>query len=325
MYEYDFHTYSVRRRRSKKKFVFSIVLLLAVVFVVGSMLFSSREEKEDGKKAVSPLGSPIAAILGSVTNNKNEELKSVVQENLGTAHGKYGISIKHLHSDQTYTLNEHHVFESASLYKLWVMATVFEQIEKGTITESDSLHGDVAALNEKFGIASESAERTEGEVHFTVGSALQQMITISHNYAALVLTEKVKLSQIRAFLTKHGLTESKVGSITNNPETTAYDTTLFFEKLMNGELANEEHTKRMIDLLKAQRLNHKLPKYLPVETVVAHKTGELGLLTHDAGIVYAPTGEYIIVVLSETPYPPEAQERIATISKAVYEYLSSNE
>ena len=77
----------------------------------------------------------------------------------------------------------------------------------------------------------------------------------------------------------------------------------------------------MLDLLKSQKLNNKLPKYLPQEIDVAHKTGEIDSLTHDAGIVYAPTSDYIIVILSKSDYPPGAEERIADISRAVYEYF----
>jgi beta-lactamase class A len=92
---------------------------------------------------------------------------------------------------------------------------------------------------------------------------------------------------------------------------------------MNGELANAEYTAKMIDLLKAQRLNNKLPRFLPEGTVIAHKTGELGLFSHDGGIVYLPDGnEYIIVVLSETLYPSAAEERIAELSKEVYSYFA---
>ncbi|MEM4270897.1 MAG: serine hydrolase, partial [Candidatus Pacearchaeota archaeon] len=79
----------------------------------------------------------------------------------------------------------------------------------------------------------------------------------------------------------------------------------------------------MLALLKKQNLNSKLPKYLPENTVVAHKTGELGEYSHDAGIVYKDSGDYIIVVLSKTQKPLDANEKIAQISKAVYDYFKS--
>ncbi len=78
----------------------------------------------------------------------------------------------------------------------------------------------------------------------------------------------------------------------------------------------------MLDLLKSQKLNNKLPKYLPQEIDVAHKTGEIDSLTHDAGIVYAPTSDYIIVILSDSNDPNSAEERIAEVSKNVYNYYS---
>jgi beta-lactamase class A len=56
---------------------------------------------------------------------------------------------------------------------------------------------------------------------------------------------------------------------------------------------------------------------------MAHKTGELGQVSHDGGIVYTEKGDYIIVVLSESTLPKGAEERIANISKDVYAYFMS--
>ena len=77
----------------------------------------------------------------------------------------------------------------------------------------------------------------------------------------------------------------------------------------------------MLDVLKRVKRVDKLPKYLPEAALIAHKTGELDYFTHDGGIVYGPKGPYIIVVLTETKSPPDAQETIANISKAVYNYF----
>ncbi|MBI2622076.1 serine hydrolase [Candidatus Microgenomates bacterium] len=78
----------------------------------------------------------------------------------------------------------------------------------------------------------------------------------------------------------------------------------------------------MISLLLQQELNDRIPKYLPKEAKVAHKTGEIDFAKHDAGIVFANSGDYLIVVLSESDNPSAASERIANLSKAVYEYFS---
>jgi beta-lactamase class A len=91
--------------------------------------------------------------------------------------------------------------------------------------------------------------------------------------------------------------------------------------LQKGELANAENTQKMLEFLKKQQLNDKIPADLPNNIVIAHKTGELGLFSHDAGIVYTPKGDYIIAVLSKSDTPAAAEKRIADVSKAVYDYF----
>lgn len=259
----------------------------------------------------------------SVENNQHvgASLKNIVQNALKGTKGTYGIIVKNLKTGETYYANEHRVYEAGSLYKLWIMATAFNKIQTRAWKEDQVLTEDVAVLNDQFYIDPDLAEQTEGIITLSVDQALEQMITISHNYAALLLTEKLKLSSVATFLKENNFNESKVGINGEAPRTTPNDIALFFEKLYREELANQEYTNKMLDLLKRQQLDDKLPKYLPQSVVVAHKTGEIGWFTHDAGIVYSPSGDYVIVVLSESDSPPGAEEKIAEVSKAVYNYF----
>lgn len=249
-------------------------------------------------------------------------LEQVVESALKDSRGTYGIAIKNLKTEEAYSFNSHQAYKTGSLYKLWIMATVFDQIQKGVLTADETLTGNIEELSKKFGIEPE-LELTEGTITLTINRALTQMITISHNYAALLLTEKIGLSNVKLFLEKYGFQEAKISG--NAPISTPSDIALFLEKLHKGELASQEHTNKMLGLLKMQKLNDKLPKYLPTGTVVAHKTGEIDFLTHDAGIVYTKNGDYVIVIFSESDYPPGAKERIAQISKAVYNYFLGKE
>ncbi len=259
-----------------------------------------------------------------VNNPKPQQqtsLKATVESALAGAQGTYGIVIKNLKTGESYNLNEHQEFEPGSLYKIWIMATAFGQIQSGLLKPDEILSDDVESLNGKFGISPDAAELTEGEITFSVNDALKQMITISHNYAALLLTERIKLSNVALFLKQNNFNESKVGTDGSDPITTPSDIALFFEKLYKGDLANPQYTNQMLDLLKMQQLNDKLPKALPPGTIIAHKTGEIDYFTHDAGIVYSKSGDYIIVILSQSDSPIGAEDRIAQISKAVYDYF----
>jgi beta-lactamase class A len=272
---------------------------------------------------------PISETLASVnipfvhTNQpKNNSLDQAILTTLNESKKDYGVVVHNLKNNESYVLNVHQVFQSGSLYKLWVMATAYDQIKNGLLHETDILQQEIPILNEKFKIATEDAELTEGDITLSVADALFQMITVSDNYAALLLSEKVRLSNVATFLNSHGFTESKVGTDGSIPTTTASDMAKFFTLLYQRTLINKEYDGKMLDLLKGQQLNNKIPKNLPDDITIAHKTGELGLFTHDAGIVFTPENNYIIAVLSETDDPLTAEQNIADISEAVYRYFT---
>jgi beta-lactamase class A len=203
------------------------------------------------------------------------------------------------------------------------MATVYDQIKQGKLNKDDILSQNVEVLNNKFNIPPESAELSSGTITQTVTDSLEKMITVSDNYSALLLAEKVGLSAVTDFLITNGFTQSFVGINGNGPTTTPKDIGLFFEKLYSGQLVDADYSIQMLSLLKAQTINTKIPKYLPNTLEVAHKTGELNEYTHDSGIVYTDYGDYIIVVLSRSNDPIAAAERIAGVSKNVYQYFVS--
>jgi beta-lactamase class A len=268
----------------------------------------SPPKDEGGSSTPTPTEKPIESGIGKV-----------VQTALAGTSGTYAVVVKDLTTGETYVQNDHRQFEAASLYKLWVMAEAFVEIQSGSLDPNEVLSGNIADLNTAFNISPESAELTEGYVSLSVSDALSEMITISHNYAALLLVQRMGLPRITAFLAAHHLTQSSVGE---SPQTTAADVAVFFDQLYSGRLANAAGTSQMLTLLKSQTLNDKLPKYLPPGIVIAHKTGELDDVTHDAGIVYSPKATYIIVVLTQSGSPPDAQERISQVSQAVYNYFN---
>lgn len=309
---------SVRKCTDMNIKVISFVLFIfvfAATMMVAVRLFMNAKNNA----FISPLADGFVKkteAKNSVQSKKN--LSALIEPLLTKSDENFSIVVKNLKTNEVYTRDENHTYSSASLYKLWIMAETYRQIEKRELSLDEVLSQDIATLNRKFDIASESAELTEGGISMSVKNALNQMITISHNYAALLLSEKIKLANVKNFLESNGFTQSSTGS---PPVTSAKDVALFFEKLYTGKLGNSENTKAMIELLKTQQVNHKLPKSLPENTIIAHKTGELDTVSHDGGIVYGKKGDYIIVVMSESDTRKEAEERIAAISKAVYDYF----
>lgn len=299
-----------------------ITAFILIIIILALPLFS-KFKTLNSKKSNNLISTYSATIpptnISEMVNRKTgNNLKDTVDNSLMGIRGIYGIVIKNFKTGENYFLNEHREFDTGSLYKIWVMAVAYNRIQNGELKEDEILSEDVDKLNQEFDIDPDTTELTDGTISLTVKDALIQMITISHNYAALLLSKRLTLSEVKNFLEKQQFKESSLGE---TPKTTPNDIALFFKKLYNGELADKENTEKMINLLKRQTKNGKLPKYLPEGVEVAHKTGEFDYFSHDAGIVFSKKGDYIIVILSLSDFPPGAEERIALVSKAVFEYF----
>ncbi len=98
--------------------------------------------------------------------------------------------------------------------------------------------------------------------------------------------------------------------------------TLLLQELVNGKVVSPKASEEMLALLAAQQISDRLPAWLPEGTRVAHKTGNLEGLVHDVGVVYAPTGPVVVVVLTEGLGEDQANEFIAKVGRLTYEAFS---
>lgn len=305
------------------------VVILALFFIpviVYCVSLVQKSDKAQSQVLAATIDSPIQPTQGP----KQSKLADIVNLNFANDEKDYAVVIKNLKTDEEYRFHENVKYDSASLYKLWVLSVVKQKMKDGAFSEEDSLVGDLAKLDKTLStdpepatpspeVASEDKKEEEPKrISMTVKDAMEKMIIHSDNYAALLLTQKVKPSTITKFLKEYGFVNSKFGS---PPRTNAHDIALFYEKLYKGEIVDEENSREMIELLKRQAINDRLPKYLPRGISVAHKTGELYGSKHDAGIVFSEKGDYIIVVMTNTKDPAFAAERVAKFSKEVYEYF----
>lgn len=280
----------IKTLRASKKFFFWTAAIITVVTIFGNLGSQSDE-----------LLNPF--ITSESKGVKTTPLGNIVSSILQGTEGKYGIFIKNLKTGENFSLKEDEKFESGSLYKLQLMVLIFEQIKQGKLSEDESLVADIADLNKFFEIPEEDAEFKEGVIQFSIKSALEQMITISHNYAAMALTKRVNAKNLTTPIT---------------PEETGN----FFEDLYNGKIIDGNYSRQMLELLSRQQINDRIPEFLPKEARVAHKTADLEYFEHDAGIVFSPKGDYIFVILTESKIPDAAGRKIAEISKAVYGYFN---
>lgn len=293
------------------------LLIIFAGSVLFALLLSSLFPKEGSQLIISPLADSVSQAQKIIRAFQGQTLREIVEKSLEGTRGTYAVVIKNLNTGESYMQNEKSKFEPASLYKLWVLGTAYKQLGEGKLSKDEVLSRDVKDLNEIFRIGTESAELAEGTVTMKVSDAIDQMITISHNYAALLLVSKVRNANISAFMREQNFSSSRLGE---PPQTTAADIALFFEKLYQGTMVDSQSSRGMLEILSRQKLNDGIPKYLPSDVEVAHKTGEIGGFKHDAGIVFGKD-PILIVVLSESNSQAGAAERIAELSRDVFAYF----
>jgi beta-lactamase class A len=98
------------------------------------------------------------------------------------------------------------------------------------------------------------------------------------------------------------------------------------ERIWRGEAVDRAASDQMLDLLKRCRTGEgRLRGLLPEETVLAHKTGTIGGVVNDVGIIYLPddAGHVAIAVMSKrTRAATDTVERtIAHVARYVYDYF----
>ena len=103
----------------------------------------------------------------------------------------------------------------------------------------------------------------------------------------------------------------------------------FFRRVHETKVLGSESRERLFDILFQQRFNGMIPAGIPdsAKARVAHKTGEISTVCHDAGMVFLPgRAPYVLVVLTEYPGAGNMASRhkaVAAMSSAVYDFLGT--
>ena len=211
-----------------------------------------------------------------------------------------------------YTHDADVVFITASLYKLGILAHVETLVDQGKLTYKDIIEIQPEDITE------DGSYEVAGTL-LTVDEALEAMITISDNGTALAFWNTLGPANINATLQRLGLAAFHIASDGNDDHTaSARVIGQYFALLAQKKLVSPAASERMLARLERQQINDRLPSQLPSGTVVAHKTGNLGFVTHDAGIIYTPSGPRVVVGMTANSDPDEAVHFLSGLGGLVY-------
>jgi beta-lactamase class A len=250
-----------------------------------------------------------------------------------------GLAYIDLASGDTLFINADTSFHAASTMKVPVMIELFRRASTGSF-----------AMNQRLMLVNQFASIVDGSLYaldpgsdsdttlyhrigdrVSIDTLLRLMITRSSNFATNTLIAVVGAENVngtmrslgaRRIQVLRGVEDQKAFDKGLNNTTTARDLAIILQAIEEGRAASPAATREMLGILLAQEFNEKIPAGLPRGTRVAHKTGEITAVSHDAAIVYlAGRKPYVLVVLTRGIVEGDKSSKlIADLSEIVYRH-----
>jgi beta-lactamase class A len=230
------------------------------------------------------------------------------------------------------------VFHAASTMKIPVMIELFHQVQEGRVKLTDTL----LVKNEFHSIVDGSpyvlnaSDDSEGELYKAEGQKrtlrelCELMITVSSNLATNLLIEKLDVENIRAEVhtlgadgmnVKRGVEDNKAFQNGLNNTTTASGLGMLLQAIAEGKAVDAASSNEMVAILEWQKFNEGIPAGLPKGIPVAHKTGEITKIHHDAAIVFAKRPFILVILVRGLTEKKDSAALMADVSKSLYEAI----
>lgn len=279
----------------------------------------------------------------SKTEKNNKKFQTSIANNVKQIKGDVAVILYDIANEKTLIdINGQEKFHAASTMKVPVMIEVYKQARQDMFSLTDSIivknefKSIVDGSSYKMDISDDGGEEMYKMVgkKVTIYKLVYDMITVSSNLATNILidlvdakevTETMKTLGANKIEVLRGVEDQKAYDKGLSNSTTANDLVQIFKAFDMKTAGSESDCEAMISILKDQKFNDLIPKYFPDKIEVAHKTGSITGVHHDAGIIYLPNGKaYVLVVLSKKLENfDQGTDQLAKISKEVLDHLQT--
>ncbi len=222
-------------------------------------------------------------------------------------------------------INASKIYSTASIIKIPVLIDVFQAIDAGQFTLDDTMPLTEYYRTEGSGNMQFKAENSE----YSIDYLARHMITESDNSATNMLVAKVgSMSAVNSAIRSWGITDTEIltwlPDYNGNNHTTARDMAKMLYNIdENTKLLSESSRLKILDYMGHVHNNRLIHAGLGQGAVFLHKTGDIGKMLGDAGIVIAPNGKkYIVVIMANRPHNSIAgKDYIVHASEIIYNYM----
>ncbi|MBI2070755.1 MAG: serine hydrolase [Elusimicrobia bacterium] len=303
---------------AKKSLVLAAVFAVTSASTIGVIHLIDRWSR--------PRQEPVKA--AAISDPRWTQLTAELESTVARYPGRVGVYLKDLNSDRIWSHQPDQLMPSASLIKVPIMAAVLKKVEEGEI----SLEENLTVTRKTRAGGSGRLKWARAGSKFTVAELLYYLITESDNTAMRLLIARLGLDYFQNAFSELGLLATNIENeglkLSSRPVlkenyTTAREMAELLEKIYEGQLVTKESSGIMLELMKHLKHRERLARTLPSGWQIAHKTGLLRRACHDAGIVFSPSGDYVLVVLTwKGPDYRTAKRYISYLGQVTYRYYS---
>lgn len=213
---------------------------------------------------------------------------------------------------------------AASTIKVPILVAFLQDLDAGKIYLDEIL---VMTEAHRAG-GSGNMQYLAGGSKFTALEVATRMIVISDNTATNMLIERLGGSEVlNKRFQEWGLTTTAIRNYLPDLEgtntTSPADLVFLLDEVNQGNLLSTRSRDRLLRIMTATQNNSLIPQGVESEAVVAHKTGDIGTVLADGGIIDMPNGKrYVAAIMVKRPHNhPQAKPMIQEISRQVYLHL----
>ncbi|RDH47011.1 serine hydrolase [Fischerella thermalis] len=224
-------------------------------------------------------------------------------------------------------LNGEKIFPAASTIKFPILVALFEEVDAGRIKLNETL----VMRRDLMTGGSGTLQYKRPGTKLSVLETATKMITISDNTATNMIIDrlggKAKLNQrFRSWGLQNTVIRNLLGDFKGTNTTSAKDLVRLGALLANNQLLSDTSRSKTLDIMRRVENRSLLPAGLGKGAVIAHKTGTLGIILGDAGIIQTSTGKrYLAGIMVRRPFGDKrAKSFINQVSRLVYSYIEQN-
>ena len=269
--------------------------------------------------------------LGSVGPGISAEIQALIQK----SGADVAVAFRTLDRRDELFIQPDVSFHAASTMKVPVLIELFRQAKAGRL----SLDDQIAVVNQFHSIVdgssfaldtsadSDTADYSHLGGRMSYRDLAEAMITVSSNFATNLIIEHLGAQNIQrttdaigatGMRVLRGVEDDKAFRKGLNNSTTARALLTLMEAIARGEAVDTASSDEMIAILKRQKFNNRIPEGLPAGIPVAHKTGEITKIQHDAAIVYAGRPFVLVILVRGLEDARQGSALAAAITRVLY-------